>query len=63
MLEVPIIQNRCFWFTTILNTNSSGLVFPLNQQSYSARSCQKERADNRIFDLRVIGSVSVRPAP
>ena len=44
-----IIQNRRFWFATILNTNSSGLVFPLNQQSYSASSCQKERADNRIL--------------
>ncbi len=29
--------------------NSSGLVFPLSQQSYSAISCQKERADNRIL--------------
>ena len=44
------------------HTNSSSLVLPLNQQSYSASSRQKERADNRIFDLRVIGSASVRLA-
>ena len=55
-------QNRRFWFATALNTNSSGSIFPLNQQSYSASSFQKERADNRIFDLRVIGSASVRLA-
>jgi len=37
-------------------------VLPLKQQEYSASSCQKEGADNRIFDLRVIGSVYVRLA-
>ena len=31
------------------HTNSSSLFLPLNQQSYSAISCQKERADNRIL--------------
>jgi hypothetical protein len=41
---------------------SSGLFLPLNQQSYSVSSCQKEKADNRIFHLRVIGSASVRLA-
>lgn len=29
---------------------------------YSASSCQKERADNRIYNLRVIGSAPVRLA-